>query len=336
MNCRKYLPIIALLLGACSICPAQSRDINAPTPLGPGVNKGNIDNMGNGPHFYYFTAGPGKFDLHYAFHEMGVFGNPFRQVLYFDVIDESRKVLTHDGIQSMGKLERFTHSGVRDRPTRFIIRVVTQPGVIRLGGYYEIEVTGMASFDGKTAGEGTTLQQSESLVKPGGPLVQSGGPLVQPGGPLVRSVGPLVHSVGPLVQPVGALVNVQQTPQEVRLTLAADILFDFDQATIRPNAKEALDRVAETIRTQGSHVVRIEGFTDAKGRADYNLRLSTARAQAVERWLIERNGIASTGLSASGFGATRFAAPNTKPDGSDDPEGRQKNRRVEVVVQKKN
>jgi len=82
-------------------------------------------------------------------------------------------------------------------------------------------------------------------------------------------------------------------------------------------------------------VVRIEGFTDSKGAADYNLRLSKARAESVAHWMIEHERLRGGDLATRGFGATRFVAPNTKPDGGDDPAGRQKNRRVEIVIQKK-
>jgi outer membrane protein OmpA-like peptidoglycan-associated protein len=132
------------------------------------------------------------------------------------------------------------------------------------------------------------------------------------------------------------LTRVDERPKELRLTLASDILFDFDRATIRPDAKAALDRVTEIIRRSSVGVLRIEGFTDSNGEADYNLRLSTARAKSVEKWLIEHGGLPSTGFATRGFGPMRFAATNTRRDGSDDPTGRQKNRRVEIVVQRKN
>jgi outer membrane protein OmpA-like peptidoglycan-associated protein len=138
-----------------------------------------------------------------------------------------------------------------------------------------------------------------------------------------------------LYTPVGALTSIQERPKEWRLTLAADILFDFDAATIRQDAKAALQRVAEIIRSKSQGSVRIEGFTDSKGSADYNLRLSKARAMSVEKWMIEQEGLHGVGFTTMGFGGTRFVAPNTKPDGSDDASGRQKNRRVEMIVPKK-
>ncbi len=159
--------------------------------------------------------------------------------------------------------------------------------------------------------------------------------LYHPAGASSTAGGSLYKPALALYTPVGALTNVQESPKELWLTLAADILFDFDKSTIRADAREALDRVAEITRSKSQGVVRIEGFTDAKGMTDYNLRLSNARAESVKNWLAGQPGLHGVGLSARGFGATRFAAPNAKPDGSDDPVGRQKNRRVEIIIQKR-
>lgn len=325
---------MALLLMGCSICLAQSHDPGKPTPLGPGVNKGNIDNQSGGPNYYYLLAGPGKVDLHYAFHEMGLFGNPLKQVLNFDILDDKNKVISHDAIQSVGKLEKLTQTGTLDGPVRLVIRVTSPDAVIRLGGYYEIEAAGAVRFDGKTTGENVKPLDT-SLVHPGGALTGSqtsltGAQTSLTGKPVSLTAGTPVS----LYQPVGALTRVRESPKELRLTLASDILFDFDRATIRPEAKAALDRVTEIIRRNSAGVVKIEGFTDSQGAADYNLRLSSARAEAVEQWLIEREGLRGAAFAARGFGAMRFAAPNNKRDGTDDPTGRQKNRRVEIVVQK--
>ena len=67
------LTTFALLSGV----SAQSTDPNHPAPLGPGVNRGNVDNSGKG-HTFYFYAGPGHIDVDMAFEEMGLFGAPLR------------------------------------------------------------------------------------------------------------------------------------------------------------------------------------------------------------------------------------------------------------------
>jgi outer membrane protein OmpA-like peptidoglycan-associated protein len=130
-------------------------------------------------------------------------------------------------------------------------------------------------------------------------------------------------------------LQVKETATEVRINLAADVLFDFDKSTIKPEAAKALHDVAQIIIEKGGgRTVRIEGHTDSKGGAAYNQRLSERRADAVKQWLMRTEGLAKVRMTTRGFGATRPVAPNTKPDGSDDPVGRQKNRRVEIVLEK--
>jgi outer membrane protein OmpA-like peptidoglycan-associated protein len=139
------------------------------------------------------------------------------------------------------------------------------------------------------------------------------------------------------VQDVGGKVQdlqIKESATEVRIELAADVLFDFDKADIRPKAQDALKQAATIIRDRGKGAVRIEGHTDAKGSDAYNQQLSERRAQAVKAWFVDKEGLKKTSFRTQGFGAAKPVAPNTKPDGSDDPEGRQKNRRVEIVVRK--
>ena len=125
--------------------------------------------------------------------------------------------------------------------------------------------------------------------------------------------------------------QVSVTAQETRIELPADILFDFDKSDIRPSAADALKRVAALLRERARGTVQIEGHTDSKGNAPYNQKLSERRAQSVRKWLVEREGLTSMKFAIEGFGASRPKVPNTKPDGSDDPDGRQTNRRVEIV-----
>lgn len=130
-------------------------------------------------------------------------------------------------------------------------------------------------------------------------------------------------------------LTMKETATEVRIDLAADVLFDFDKAEIKPQAQQALTQVATVIREKTGGTVRIEGHTDAKGSNAYNLRLSNQRAGAVKTWLVGKGGLNTVTFETQGFGAKQPVAPNTKTDGSDDPEGRQKNRRVSIVVRKR-
>ncbi len=128
-------------------------------------------------------------------------------------------------------------------------------------------------------------------------------------------------------------LTVQESDTEVRIDLAADVLFDFDKADLLPKAEETLQKAAVLIRQRNAKgTVRIEGHTDAKGSDAYNQKLSERRAEAVKGWF-ESHGLPQH-FATAGFGAKKPVAPNTKADGSDDPEGRAKNRRVEIVVKK--
>jgi outer membrane protein OmpA-like peptidoglycan-associated protein len=140
----------------------------------------------------------------------------------------------------------------------------------------------------------------------------------------------LIFRVEDLAPRVEALV-LKKTQTETRIELAADVLFDFDKADIRKTAEPALEQAAALISQTVKGTVRIEGHTDSKGTPAYNQKLSEQRATAVKNWLAEHASLKKVGFQTKGFGASNPAAPNVKPDGSDDPEGRQKNRRVEIV-----
>ena len=150
---------------------------------------------------------------------------------------------------------------------------------------------------------------------------------------LVYHVADLVYRVDDMGGRVESL-EVKETSAEVRIDLAADVLFDFDKAVLLPRAQQTLSQAAGIIRDKGRGQVRIEGYTDAKGNAEYNQRLSERRAVAVEMWFKTHEKLNATSFVTRGFGANNPVAPNSKPDGSDDPEGRKKNRRVQLVIQK--
>lgn len=136
----------------------------------------------------------------------------------------------------------------------------------------------------------------------------------------------------------GGVVDLaaEETEQEVRYSLSGDVLFAFDRAEIRPDAEAVLEELAADVRQRFPGAdVRVEGHTDARGSEAYNQTLSQRRAEAVKRWLVAEGGLEAGRISTRGFGESRPVAPNAKPDGSDDPAGRQRNRRVEVVVEKR-
>jgi outer membrane protein OmpA-like peptidoglycan-associated protein len=139
-----------------------------------------------------------------------------------------------------------------------------------------------------------------------------------------------IEDIGGKVQSL----EVKESPTEVRIDLAADVLFDFDKADILPKARPTLAQAAQIVREKAKGSVRIEGHTDAKGSDAYNQKLSERRAESVKAWFVSKENLRSVRFETQGFGAKKPIAPNTKPDGSDDPDGRQRNRRVEIIIRK--
>ena len=124
-------------------------------------------------------------------------------------------------------------------------------------------------------------------------------------------------------------LNARRTDGVIVVDLPADVLFDFDKSDLRADAQPALDKAAELLRSYPNAQITIGGHTNAKGDDAYNDALSMRRARSVADRL---GSAAGRALGAEGFGETRPVAPNARPDGTDDPEGRQKNRRVEIRI----
>lgn len=110
-----------------------------------------------------------------------------------------------------------------------------------------------------------------------------------------------------------------------------NIFYDYDKATLRPESFPPLDTVANLLMQNPAIIVEIGANTDSKGDDAYNMRLSQARAQSVVDYLVEK-GIPVDRLQAKGYGETNPIAPNTLPNGKDNPEGRQLNRRTEFKI----
>ena len=134
------------------------------------------------------------------------------------------------------------------------------------------------------------------------------------------------------IQSVLQDLKAKVTAHEVKIELDADVLFDFDKYSLRAETADSLREVGEVAKSYGNSPVLIEGHTDGKGAHPYNVKLSDDRAASVKSWLVQNAGIAPSRITTRGWGETKPIAPNTKPDGSDDPAGRQKNRRVEITI----
>jgi outer membrane protein OmpA-like peptidoglycan-associated protein len=126
-------------------------------------------------------------------------------------------------------------------------------------------------------------------------------------------------------------LSTQESDRRVELTLAADVLFRFDRASLSGRAGSRIAEATEKIRATRPRVVRVTGYTDAKGTPSYNLGLSRRRAVAVARALRSALGADAPPMRTRGRGEADPVAPNARPDGSDNPRGRARNRRVTIA-----
>lgn len=173
------------------------------------------------------------------------------------------------------------------------------------------------------------------IPQPGIPQVN----IPQPGIPQVNIPQPEIPQVDiPEIQiPKITIpsIRVQENQDLTVITLPSDVLFDFDKDNIRPDADMALRQISEVLtKRYANKPLQINGHTDSVADDAYNQDLSERRAASVKRWLSEQGKVAESRMKTRGYGELQPVVPNTKPDGSDEPEGRQKNRRVEVVIQK--
>lgn len=124
--------------------------------------------------------------------------------------------------------------------------------------------------------------------------------------------------------------RVVEAPEETSITLAADVLFEYNQADLTPAADERLAILADQLDELGPREVTIGGHTDSDGEDAANQDLSVRRAEAVRAALAAELGDEFT-FRVDGFGESQPVAPNANEDGSDNPDGRALNRRVEIT-----
>ncbi len=110
-----------------------------------------------------------------------------------------------------------------------------------------------------------------------------------------------------------------------------DIFYDYNKASLRPESKRVLDSLYYLLLDNPKMVIELGAHTDSKGTDAYNLKLSNARAKSCVDYLVGK-GIPTDRVVSKGYGETRPVAPNTLPNGKDNPEGRQLNRRTEFKV----
>jgi outer membrane protein OmpA-like peptidoglycan-associated protein len=126
---------------------------------------------------------------------------------------------------------------------------------------------------------------------------------------------------------LGQLNQVLQTKDSARglIVNMPDVLFNVNSATLKPTARERLAKVAGILIAYPDIHVEVDGYTDNTGSLDYNQQLSQQRADTVRSYLAQQ-GVPSSSIEAKGFG------PNDPVASNDSPQGRQQNRRVNLVV----
>jgi outer membrane protein OmpA-like peptidoglycan-associated protein len=127
-----------------------------------------------------------------------------------------------------------------------------------------------------------------------------------------------------LREQLNVILQTRDTARGLIVSLS-DVLFDFNQASLKPGAKEKLAKVSGILSVYPTLHMSVEGHTDSVGTDDYNLKLSQRRADAVRDYLTS-NGISSANVQSIGLGKADPVASN------DTAAGRQQNRRVEMVV----
>lgn len=128
-------------------------------------------------------------------------------------------------------------------------------------------------------------------------------------------------------------ITIQQVRDRLTINMVDRVLFDSGQAEVKPAGQAVLKQVSDLLNTVTDKQIRIEGHTDnvpisvkLQSRYKTNWELSTARATAVVRYLIDQGGVDPRHLSAVGHADTQPVAPN------DTDEGRAANRRIEIVL----
>jgi OmpA-OmpF porin, OOP family len=125
--------------------------------------------------------------------------------------------------------------------------------------------------------------------------------------------------------PPPAPAKPKPAPVAEKVTLAADVLFDFDKSVLKPEGKSKLDDLANKVKAINLEVVIAIGHTDSIGSDAYNQKLSVRRAESVKAYLVSK-GVEPNRIYTEGKGEKQPVASNKTK------EGRQKNRRVEIEV----
>jgi len=143
-----------------------------------------------------------------------------------------------------------------------------------------------------------------------------------------KVVEPTLGAAAIAPAPAQAPAEIVNTPRGPSLTLN-NVLFDFEQSNLRSEAKDTVSKAVAYLNANPERTALIEGHTDSIGDEQYNHGLSLQRSESVKNALISQ-GISTNRIKTAGLGETRPIAENTNQD------GRQSNRRVEIIFKVQN
>jgi outer membrane protein OmpA-like peptidoglycan-associated protein len=150
---------------------------------------------------------------------------------------------------------------------------------------------------------------------------------------VIRSAGDMATGISPATSAVSfdeitdTNIDVKGDQQGATYSLDETLLFDTEKSSVRSNAVPQLKQITQSVqqRYQNGNVV-IRGYTDSRGSKGYNKELAEQRADAVKKWMITEGGLKEEQISINPIGEASPTASNQTE------EGRQENRRVEIVV----
>lgn len=214
--------------------------------------------------------------------------------------------------------------------------------ILRKKGVVLIAVTGLALTQfgcanmqgGQTSGDMSRTQKGAIIGGLGGAVVggligskkgnAGKGALI--GGVLGAATGGVIGNyMDKQAQELAQVADVQRVDDGIVATLKDKILFDFNESTLKPEAKANLQKMAAILKKYDKTEMTVAGYTDNVGTMKYNQQLSERRASAVRNYLVEQ-GVSSSRMTVMGFGPDNPVASN------DTPEGRAQNRRVELHI----
>lgn len=307
---------IVLALAACSQAPVAPPDATAPSaPPAPAVN--GVDALPvstafpvQGRDLRLVRVGAGEIALQFEFvngtdqpvrpYDLGI-GTIERKLMLADLPRATTyEVLDAQGLD--GRISESSDTQLAPGESATVTAAFSAPPAATT--HMLVMVNGLLPVDVPVRAAGSTALLDDPVLRPG-PAGES-------------FVGPLLCRVDGPPDASG-----QET---VQISLPSDVLFAFGSAELSPDAQEA---IAEVGIPGSGGTVTIEGHTDAVGDDASNQLLSERRAAAVRAALQAELG-GSFSYDVVGFGESRPIASNTRPDGSDDPDGRARNRRVEI------